>query len=167
LPAQPLQSRAHLRFDGLARVEVTHDRVDLGGRVPETLECLADGADPGSSHHFGFSSCEFGSRKFFDSLKVSREIGDYFFVHAGVRPGVPLDRQHESDCMFIRGDFLNHSGDFGKIIVHGHTPVEEPQVLPNRIALDTGAFFSGRLTALCLEGTTRSFLIADARDQRG
>ncbi len=105
-------------------------------------------------------------RKFFDGLQVSREIGDYFFVHAGVRPGVPLHRQDESDCMFIRGDFLNHRGDFGKIIVHGHTPVEEPQMLPNRIALDTGAFFSGRLTTLCLEGTARKFLIADARDQR-
>lgn len=103
-------------------------------------------------------------RNFFNELHVSLEIGDYFFVHAGVRPGVPLDRQDESDCMFIRGDFLNYRGDFGKIIVHGHTPVEEPQILPNRIALDTGAFFSGRLTALCLEGSERSFLIADARD---
>jgi serine/threonine protein phosphatase 1 len=106
-------------------------------------------------------------RKFFDGLRLRLEIGDYFFVHAGVRPGVPLGLQHESDCMFIRSDFLNHRGDFGKIIVHGHTPVEEPQVLPNRIALDTGAFFSGRLTALCLEGTTRKFLIADASDKRG
>jgi serine/threonine protein phosphatase 1 len=97
---------------------------------------------------------------FLRGLKMAMEVGDYFFVHAGVRPGVPLAAQAEEDCLFIREKFLKHRGGFGKIVVHGHTPVSEPEVLPNRIGIDTGSFFSGRLTALRLEGTGRAFLTA-------
>ena len=99
--------------------------------------------------------------EFLRGLKVTMERGDYFFVHAGVRPGVPLASQAEEDCLFIRDKFLNHTGSFGKIVVHGHTPVAEPEVLANRIGIDTGSFFSGRLTALRLEGTSRAFLTAE------
>jgi serine/threonine protein phosphatase 1 len=98
---------------------------------------------------------------FLRSLKTTMEVGDYFFVHAGVRPGVPLASQAEEDCLFIRDKFLKHRGSFGKIVVHGHTPVSEPEVLANRIGIDTGGFFSGRLTALRLEGTSRAFLTAE------
>lgn len=98
---------------------------------------------------------------FLRGLKTTMEVGDYFFVHAGVRPGVPLASQAEEDCLFIREKFLKHRGSFGKIIVHGHTPVSEPEVLANRIGIDTGSFFSGRLTALRLEGTSRAFLTAE------
>lgn len=100
-------------------------------------------------------------RAFLRGLKMTMEVGDYFFVHAGVRPGVPLASQAEEDCLFIREKFLRHRGSFGKIVVHGHTPVAEPEVLANRIGIDTGSFFSGRLTALRLEGTTRAFLTAE------
>ena len=100
-------------------------------------------------------------RAFLRGLKTTMEVGDYFFVHAGVRPGVPLASQAEEDCLFIRGKFLNHRGSFGKIVVHGHTPVSEPEILANRIGIDTGSFFSGRLTALRLEGTDRAFLTAE------
>jgi serine/threonine protein phosphatase 1 len=99
--------------------------------------------------------------RFLQSLKTTMVVGDYFFVHAGVRPGVPLDAQAEEDCLFIRGKFLKHRGSFGKIVVHGHTPVAEPEMLANRIGIDTGSFFSGRLTALRLEGTSRAFLTAE------
>jgi len=85
-------------------------------------------------------------------------IGDYLFVHAGIRPGVPLDAQSESDLVWIREPFLDHGGDFGKIVVHGHTPVPRPETLANRIAIDTFAWRSGRLTALVLEGGSRRFL---------
>jgi serine/threonine protein phosphatase 1 len=94
-------------------------------------------------------------------LKMTMEVGDYFFVHAGVRPGVALADQALEDLLFIRDKFLKHKGSFGKIVVHGHTPVAEPEVLANRIGIDTGSFFSGRLTALRLEGNTRAFVTAE------
>ncbi len=98
---------------------------------------------------------------FLKGLKMTMERGDYFFVHAGVRPGVPLASQAEEDCLWIREKFLDHRGSFGKIVVHGHTPVAEPEMLANRIGIDTGSFFSGRLTALRLEGKSRAFLTAE------
>jgi serine/threonine protein phosphatase 1 len=95
---------------------------------------------------------------FFKALELSLLVGDYLFVHAGLRPGVPLSAQGESDLIWIRGPFLDHAGSFGPIVVHGHTPGEEPVMRPNRIGLDTGACFTGRLTALRLEGSSRRFL---------
>jgi serine/threonine protein phosphatase 1 len=96
--------------------------------------------------------------QFFRSLALSFESGDYFFAHAGVRPGVPLHEQHERDLLWIRRDFLQHEQDFGKIIVHGHSPTREPEVRPNRINIDTGAFETGRLTCLVLEGDSIAIL---------
>jgi len=96
--------------------------------------------------------------EFYRSRPISVISGDYLFIHAGIRPGVPLDAQKEEDCLFIREPFLSHRGSFGKVVVHGHTPVPEPEVRANRIGIDTGAFFSGRLTALRLEGEQRTFL---------
>lgn len=102
-------------------------------------------------------------RDFLEKLRISVTLGDYFFVHAGVRPGVPLDQQAESDCLFIRDEFLKYRGDFGKVIVHGHTPVNAPELLPNRINVDTGAVFTDQLTALCLEGAKQAFLSTGQR----
>ena len=84
--------------------------------------------------------------------------GDYAFVHAGVRPGVPIDRQRESDLLWIRDQFLAAPDDHDAIIVHGHTVVDEPEVRANRIGIDTGAYATGRLTCLVLEGAERRFL---------
>jgi serine/threonine protein phosphatase 1 len=84
--------------------------------------------------------------------------GDYLFVHAGIRPMVPLDRQIIADLVWIRDDFLNSQRDHGKLIVHGHTPVPHPDVRHNRINIDTGAWHSGRLTCLMLEGASIQFL---------
>jgi serine/threonine protein phosphatase 1 len=97
-------------------------------------------------------------RQFLDSLKISFTRGAYFFCHAGVRPEVPLDQQSDHDMLWIRDDFLSSSRNFGKIVVHGHTPVPEPVVLPNRISIDTGAFMTGRLTCVALEGGDPRFL---------
>jgi serine/threonine protein phosphatase 1 len=95
---------------------------------------------------------------FLRSLKTSHSNDKYFFCHAGVRPGVPLERQRDEDLLWIRGEFLNSKMDFGKIVVHGHTPVEEPEVLPNRINIDTGAFATGHLTCVVLDKGGHRFL---------
>lgn len=100
--------------------------------------------------------------RFLASLRLSFSVGRYFVCHAGVRPGVPLDRQREEDLIWIRGEFLNSDMDFGKIVVHGHTPAPEPEVRTNRINVDTGAVFSGRLTCVVLEDGRHRFLTASA-----
>lgn len=97
-------------------------------------------------------------RGFFQSLQTSATIGGYFFVHAGVRPGVPLEEQKEEDLMWIRQDFLESRANHGKVIVHGHTPVEQPEIWPNRINIDTGAYLSNKLTCLVLEGQEKRVL---------
>lgn len=97
-------------------------------------------------------------RRFFDGLTLTHEVGDYLFVHAGVRPGVALGSQRPNDLMWIRHDFLGHNGDLGRIVVHGHTPTSSPEVRPNRIGIDTGAWMTGALTALRLEGEERAFI---------
>lgn len=97
---------------------------------------------------------------FLRGLDLTRAFGDYFFVHAGVRPGTPLDAQDERDLLWIRGDF--HWAATGarpdKVIVHGHQPTRKPVDAGWRIGVDTGACFSGALTAVVLEGESRRFL---------
>ena len=97
-------------------------------------------------------------RQFLEALVPSHVEGDYRFVHAGIRPGVPLAEQQEEDLLWIRDEFLNHRGDHGCTIVHGHSIVDAPAVLANRIAIDTGAYATGRLTCLVIEGTSVRFL---------
>jgi len=93
------------------------------------------------------------------------EYGDYAFVHAGVRPGIPLDQQKPNDLRWIRDDFLHHDQDFGHMIVHGHTISANVDERVNRIGVDTGAYASGRLTALALHGEHRWTLQADGSKQ--
>lgn len=96
--------------------------------------------------------------RFLAGLDHAFGLGDYFFCHAGIRPEVPLDRQAESDLLWIREPFLSWNGDCGKVVVHGHTVEEAPVVRTNRIGIDTGACWTGRLTCLVLEGPDRRFL---------
>ena len=93
-------------------------------------------------------------RKFQDSYAR----GDYLFVHAGIRPGRPIEEQDPGEMRWIRERFLNDPRDHGPMIVHGHTVTAEVDEWPNRIGIDTGAYASGKLTALGIEGTTRWFL---------
>jgi len=95
---------------------------------------------------------------FLASLKTSMTVGRYFLCHAGVRPGIPLERQSDEDLLWIRDEFLKSKADFGKIVVHGHTPTERAEVLPNRINIDTGEFATGRLTCVVLENSEPRFL---------
>jgi serine/threonine protein phosphatase 1 len=95
---------------------------------------------------------------FLRDLAVSHRIGPYLFVHAGVRPGVALAQQSRHDMMWIREPFLSSRADHGAVVVHGHTPKREPIVLPNRIAIDTGAVLGGALTCVVLEADRLGFL---------
>jgi serine/threonine protein phosphatase 1 len=97
-------------------------------------------------------------RHFLQSLALSFTCGDFFFVHAGVRPGVSFAKQSEHDLLWIREDFLLHEEDFGKVVVHGHTPARKPDIRSNRINIDTGAYATGRLTCLVLEDDQMRFL---------
>ena len=91
-------------------------------------------------------------RSFFNSLRPKFSCGDFFFVHAGVRAGIPLSQQTEEDLLWIRDEFLSSDKSFGKYIVHGHTPVPNPDIRPNRINIDTGAYATGVLTLLTIQG---------------
>ena len=100
--------------------------------------------------------------RFLNDMHDSFRFGDYLFVHAGIRPGVELDRQQSRDLRWIREGFLDDRSDHGVMVVHGHTIVEGPEQHSNRIAVDTGAYRSGVLTAIGLEGGERWFLEARA-----
>ena len=90
---------------------------------------------------------------FFQALEHYHTIGPYCFVHAGLRPNVALDQQTLDDMTGIRNAFLNHAGDFGFVVVHGHTPVSEVDFRPNRINIDTGAYATNRLSVLKITAT--------------
>jgi serine/threonine protein phosphatase 1 len=119
----------------------TNDPAELAAAVEELKHALPE------SHS-----------RFLDSLALSFTCGDFFLVHAGVRPGVSLALQSQRDLLWIREDFLSYQGSFDKIIVHGHTPVMEPDIRANRINIDTRAYATGRLTCLVLEGDQMRFL---------
>ncbi|WP_448950768.1 metallophosphoesterase [Labrys neptuniae] len=90
---------------------------------------------------------------FLRSCPLHVTFGDYFFVHAGVRPHVALDRQDPQDLLWIRDEFLDFRGEFGKKIVHGHSPCNEIEFRHNRINLDTGVCLGGPLSAVLFEGS--------------
>jgi calcineurin-like phosphoesterase family protein len=93
-------------------------------------------------------------REFLSRLRLSFTCGDFFFVHAGVRPGIPLAEQREHDLLWIREEFLQSKKNFGKYIVHGHTPVRSAEILSNRANIDTGAYATGNLTLLSIQGSS-------------
>lgn len=95
---------------------------------------------------------------FLRTLKISFRYGGYLFVHAGIRPGVPLDRQERHDMLWIREPFLSWKHSHDVIVVHGHTPRHEPDVRSNRIGIDTGAVMGGVLTCLVLEEDRLGFI---------
>ena len=103
--------------------------------------------------------------RFFRDMQSSFACGDFFFAHAGVKPGVALAHQKESDLLWIRQEFLLSSDDFGKIVIHGHTPAHDVEVGANRINIDTGAFATGLLTCLVIDESSLS--IIDTRESIG
>ncbi len=105
-------------------------------------------------------------RQFLEGLSTLHRDGDFIFVHAGLRPGIAVDDQTDSDMMWIREPFLDSCHDFGGLVVHGHTPSPDPELHPNRICVDTGAGKGGYLTAGLFWGTEKAFLHAGPRDFR-
>lgn len=134
----------------------------VGGK--ETLlsygvdENVYDGADLGEMTRLAAEFVPEDHISFLRSFRDDVQLGDYLFVHAGIRPGYALEEQERSDKRWIRRDFTDYAGDFGRMVVHGHTIVEEIDERPNRIGIDTGAFASGKLTAVGLEGAERWYL---------
>ncbi len=114
-----------------------------GGR--STL--LSYGVDPESYERLDLP---LEHQRFLEQLLLFYETEDYFFVHAGVRPGVPLENQLPEDMLWIRGPFIESKYDWGKRIIFGHTVFSLPRVEENKIGIDTGAVYGGRLTALIL-----------------
>lgn len=99
-------------------------------------------------------------RRFLDTLATSRRAGDYLFVHAGIRPGVAMDDQDPQDLIWIRGPFLRATEPHGCLVVHGHSITPEADVRSNRVGIDTGAYYTGRLTALAVTGDRARLLTA-------
>jgi len=97
-------------------------------------------------------------QQFYQGLKVMHQAGSYCFVHAGVRPGISLQEQRNEDLLWIREDFTRSTATHEHIVVHGHSINPEVEFLPNRIGIDTGAYQTGVLTCLVLEGTTQRLL---------
>ena len=100
---------------------------------------------------------------FLSGLQLMHQIGDYVFVHAGIKPGVPLEQQSPNDLIWIRGEFLRSKQDHEKVVIHGHRPTERPDIQNHRIGIDTGAFATNVLTCIVLEGATQRFLSTAAR----
>ena len=120
----------------------------FGQEAQETARVQAELADALPRRH----------KDFLRRCVMSLTVGDYLFVHAGVRPGVPLDAQDDRDLMWVRYDFLESDEDFGKVVVHGHTPSDRPELKANRIGIDTGAVMGGLLTCAVLEEDRLGFL---------
>lgn len=126
---------------------VERDLIYAPGVAPEAIRESFLAVFPQSHHDF------------LRSLALSYDCGDYHFVHAGVRPGVPLDLQTEEDRLWIRDQFLTAGDVFdGRVIVHGHTPKRDPENLGYRVGIDTGAYLTGRLTAAKFHGADIQFL---------
>jgi len=129
---------------GLSRTEIFERAADLPAAIREVIP----------REHVSFI------RTFADQVA----LGDYLFVHAGIRPGVAFRDQSPKDLRWIRRGFLDNPTDHGAVVVHGHSIVKEIEVHRNRIAIDTGCYLTGKLTALVLEGTSKGQLVVSGRD---
>lgn len=147
LGAQPHRLRDWLKFGGAECVESYGvDAGDVAELDPAAAAAVIRAAIPR------------GDLAFIDGFADSFRFGDYLFVHAGIRPGIALAHQRTGDLRWIREDFLDSEAAHPLFVVHGHTISERPDERPNRIGIDTGAYASGVLTALCIEGTGRRYL---------
>lgn len=142
-------------------------------RIGGYATVLSYGVDPGAFRSATLGEAQAMARAavpdehvaFLSGFEERIGIGDYLFVHAGIEPGVAIEAQTGENLRWIREPFLSSSSDHGCVVVHGHTISDDAVLRPNRIGIDTGAFMSGRLTALCLEGTQRRLM--EAREDAG
>jgi serine/threonine protein phosphatase 1 len=157
-------------LDSLGNLETLRAFLRYGGR--ETLLSFGMDVDTYSGSTYEELQTQMGSRiprSVIDFIRTFEEqvlIGDYLFVHAGIRPGIPNDSQQRSDLLWIREPFLSYGRDLGAVVVHGHTIFEQADIKDNRIGIDTGAYLTGNLTAIGLEGTQR-WLIEASESAKG
>ena len=145
----PLDNEGWLHFGGMATLASydTRPKEDEIGRF-DLLKTASLFDDKFPREH----------RDFITAMPLLHRVGDYIFVHAGLRPGVAVDEQQPGDLTTIRQEFTGSKYDFGVRVVHGHTGVQNPLVLPGRIAVDTIAYATGRLTAAVLQGHRVDFM---------
>lgn len=139
------------RFGGIETLESWGIPRQLAkeGTRHEVLEALREAITP-------------DERAWLGRLRTSLRMGDYYFVHAGIRPTIPLEKQVDDDRLWIREEFLDSRKKHGAMIVHGHSISHDVEQRPNRIGLDTGAYITGKLTAIGLQGSDRWFLSTEA-----
>jgi serine/threonine protein phosphatase 1 len=145
-----------LLLDFLAQPDVLEAWSECGGLQTLISYGLAPTIKPGEREQIELSQAfarilPLDHLNFFKSLRNSFTLGHLFFAHAGVRPGIALKKQNEEDLLWIRNDFLYSEGDFGKTVVHGHSPVMNIDIRRNRINIDTGAYATGNLTCAIFE----------------
>lgn len=151
LGTHPKRLRDWLKFGGTACIESY-------GVEPADIAEL----DPASAAAAIRAAIPREDLAFIDGFADSFRFGDYLFVHAGIRPGVAIEDQRTADLRWIREDFLESEVVHPLFVIHGHTIVDRPDERHNRIGIDTGAYASGVLTAVCIEGTTRRYLATGA-----
>jgi len=141
--------------------------MDLGGKA--TLLSYAVGVEGGFAEAQGMEKARTqllekmpaAHLAFLRQLPITHVEGDYLFVHAGIRPGVPIEDQVEQDLLWIREPFLSSTAEHGKVVVHGHTIAgSKPDVTERRIGIDTAAYATGALTCLVLMGEEQGFVVA-------
>lgn len=144
----PERAQAWLGFGGLATLLSYGVRLRHAPFAAELPELALELRDRLPQDHL----------EFFKRLPLQHVAGGYWFVHAGIRPGLALERQHPDDLLWIREEFLSHPGPHDAVVVHGHSITEEVELFEHRIGLDTGAYYSGVLSCLVLEGSERRLL---------
>lgn len=156
-------------LESLDNLEVFQHFLRFGGRETALSygvdRALFDSSPLGAAQRLMAEAVPETDIAFLKNLEDYLVIGDYLFVHAGIRPGLPLDRQASADMRWIREPFLSSRAGHARFVVHGHTISPEPELRANRLGIDTGAYMTGRLTALGLEGTRRWLI--EAREEAG
>ncbi len=152
-----------LQFIEGQALDVAHDWFTFGGlstlqSYGVTLRGIPSSKDLPRIFADFSEKCPVSHRQFYRALALSFDLGGYFFVHAGIKPKQPLSKQVANDLLWIRDEFLNSNRPYEKVIVHGHSVTENPEIKSNRIGLDTGAYASGRLTCAVFEGEGIDFL---------
>lgn len=142
----------------LERMEARGTFLAFGGVATAASYGVALDAPLADAHAALVAAVPDTHRRFLRELKPSLHLGDYFFCHAGIRPGIRLEAQSVDDLQWIRSPFLEYRYPHPAIVVHGHTPCAAPEFCSNRINVDTGAFRSGLLTALVIEEESRRLL---------
>lgn len=136
------------RFGGIATLQSYGIAINGIPTIKDIEKYRSDFNDKCSQQH----------KSFYQKLQLSFTLGGYYFVHAGIKPKVALDKQKPEDLLWIRDEFINSKINHPKVVVHGHTVTDQPDIRPNRIGLDTGAYLSGILSCAVFEGLGFDFL---------